>query len=141
MKYPTPRRGEQTGRGYDKVLGECRAGKVLGAVSLFRGASCWQRWERWGGQGRGERQNRSQSLVLSCPSPCGSRGQRRSDMVGGVMPRSHTEREAWCPREGPTMFQFEKAELCGRLRRHEGNGEEVARPLSRFAGWGLSVDV
>lgn len=31
------------------------------------------------------------------------------------------------------MFQFEKAELCGRLGRHEGSREEVARPLSRFA--------
>lgn len=33
MKDPKPLRGEQTGRGYDKALGECRAGKVLGAVS------------------------------------------------------------------------------------------------------------
>lgn len=43
------------------------------------------------------------------------------------------------------MFQFEKAELSGRLcGRHEGNGEsngeEVA--LSRFVGgWGLHVGV
>lgn len=29
MRYPTPLRGEQTGRRYDKALGKCRAGKVL----------------------------------------------------------------------------------------------------------------
>lgn len=33
MKDPKPLRGEQTGRRYDKALGECRAGKALGAVS------------------------------------------------------------------------------------------------------------
>lgn len=60
------------------------------------------------------------------------------------MPPSHTEREAWWPQGGcqANSVQLEKAELRGRLGRHEGSGEEVARPLSRSAEvWGLSVGV
>lgn len=146
MRYPTALRGEQAGGTYDKTLGERRAGKkkVLGGVfPVFREKDTGRGGGHGAGQMRRERQNWSRRLALSCPSPCVSRRQRRGDMGWGDAPLTHRKGSlvaTW--RVRPTMFQFEKAELCGRLGRREGSGKEVARPLSRSAGvWGLSVGV